>query len=180
MATNREYTEDFNKNVELAEKAENIAQEIIEQFTLDDLFNVRNEPEFYHIGDLITQEGISYEVKDDGRICETGNVFCEYRKHWLNGQIGKGWMYNQGTNYLCVVDQIQKKIYILDFEKLKPLAEKFGEWRFNIWMKDNYTDGRVIPLWKCKKYGALMCTLKYTVENGNYTLIDWKEYGKIA
>ena len=55
---------------------------------------VRDNPEYFHIGDLITADGKGWDVKDDGVIHRTGNVFCETRKHWKSGGHSDGWMMN--------------------------------------------------------------------------------------
>ena len=179
MATNREYTGDFQHNVKVSLKAENIARELIEQLTLDNLVSVRNEPEFYHIGDLLNQSGEGYDVKDDGVIHGTGNVFCEVRKRWKkSGQITDGWMMNGEYTYLVVLDQIDKNIYILDFARLKKIYRSEGFWRYHVDMTDNYTDGICVSLYKCKKFGALLHEAHYKYNDAwdCYEIDKWDSY----
>lgn len=160
MATNREYTKDFNNNVKVSLEAENIAKELLEQLTGKQFYSVRDDPTFYHVGDLITIDGAGYDVKDDGVINWSNNVFCEVRKHWRDGTITDGWMLNGEYTYLVVLDRVKNNIYVLDFEKLKQIY-KSGKPKYGIDMGDNYTDGFAVPLAKCRKQGILTYESKY-------------------
>lgn len=172
MATNREYTEDFKNNVRVSLKAENIAKELLEQLTWDTLTSVRDVPEYFHFGDLLGTDGKFYDVKDDGVIHRSGNVFCETKKRWKeSGKLTDGWMLNSHYDYLVILDQIKKHIYLLDFPSLKKIYRSYGYWRNNVDMGDNYTDGIVVSLDKCRKYDALIDESEYKEENGCYKLV---------
>lgn len=162
--TNREYSKDFKHNVKVSLEAENIAQELLEELTGQQFYSVRSEPEFYHVGDLITIDGKGWDVKDDGVIYRTGNVFCETRKHWNDGTITDGWMLNGEYTYLVVLDRVDKNIYVLDFEKLKKIY-KTGNPKYGINMGDNYTDGFTVSLAKCRKQNALVYEAAYDYED---------------
>ena len=163
MATNREYTENFQHNVDVSFEAEEIAKELLEQLTHQKFYTVRDEPDWFHVGDLTTIEGKGYDVKDDGIIHKSGNVFCEVKKHWLNGQTTDGWMLNGEYDYLVILDQIGKNIYVLDFEKLKKIY-KSGYPKYNIKMGDNYTDGYAVPLKRCRAQGIIVYEASYYYE----------------
>ncbi len=171
MATNRDYTADFRHNVKVSLEAENIARELIEQLTLDNLVSVRDEPEFFHVGDLLNQDGQGYDVKDDGVIHRTKNVFCEVKKHWRSGETTDGWMLNGEYNYLCVLDRVKHNIYILDFPKLQKEYKKIGFPRYGINMGDNLTDGFVVSLKRCRKFGLMVCEGHYEY-NENIDLFE--------
>ena len=160
MATNREYNEDFDHNVKVSFKAENIAKALLEELTHESFYSVRNDPAFYHIGDLITIDGKGWDVKDDGVINRSGNVFCEVRKHWNDGSTTDGWMLNGEYTYLVVLDQVGRNIYVLDFARLKKIY-KTGIFKSNINMGDNRTDGYTISLYRCKKEGVLVYDAAY-------------------
>lgn len=171
MATNRDYTANFKHNVKISLEAENIAKELLEQLTLDTFFSVRDEPEFFHIGDLLDSSGKGYDVKDDGVIHKTGNVFCETKKHWKKGGTTDGWMLNGEYDYLCVLDRVGKHIYVLDFKKLKRIYKHYGRYVHNIDMGDNYTDGFLISLDKCRKYKAMECESAYAFNEDCYEIV---------
>lgn len=170
MATNRDYTKDFQHNVKVSLEAEEIARELLEQLTLDEFVSVRDDPAFYHVGDLLNQNWESFDVKDDGVIHRTGNVFCETRKRWKSsGTVTEGWMLNGEYDYLVVLDRVKHHIYILDFEKLKKVYRTSGHAVYGIDMGDNYTDGFVISLKKCRALGVLIDEAEYEYnDTGHY------------
>ena len=172
MATNRDYTEDFQHNVKVSLKAEQIAQELLEQLTWDEFTSVRDNPAYYHVGDLLDSRGKSYDVKDDGVINATHNVFCETKKRWKSdGSRTDGWMLNSQYDYLVVLDRVGMHIYLLDFSALKRIYKRCGKPVYNNDMGDNYTDGYVISLSKCRYYNALVDESKYVEKNGSVELV---------
>lgn len=171
MATNRNYTEDLRHNIIVSEEAENIAKELLEKYTHQDFVSVRSEEEFFHIGDLLTMDGKGYDVKDDGIIHKTHNVFCETKKHWKStGETTNGWMLNSEYDYLCILDQTDKHLYVLDFKMLKKVYLNYGRAVYNINMGDNYTDGYIIGLSSCRRLGVLVHDIKYTYDE------EWECY----
>lgn len=162
--TNREYNKDFKHNVKVSLEAENIAKELLEELTGKQFYSVRNDPEFFHIGDLITVDGKGWDVKDDGVINWSQNVFCETRKYWPDGDITDGWMLNGEYTYLVVLDRVKKNIYVLDFEKLKKIY-KTGKFKSRIDMGDNYTDGFTVSLAKCRKQNILVYEAAYEYDD---------------
>ena len=168
--TNRNYTANFQHNVKISLEAEEIAQQLLGQLTHKKFVSVRDDPEFFHVGDLLSPDGKGYDVKDDGVIHRTGNVFCEVKKKWKNGGVTDGWMLNGEYDYLVVLDRVDKNIYVLDFKKLKKIYKSHGFYRSNIDMGDNYTDGFVVSLTKCRRLGVLVHEAQYTYDE------DWDCY----
>lgn len=159
---NRNYTEDFQNNVKVSFEAEKIAKDLLEQLTWDTFITVRDDPKYFHVGDLLSSDGKGWDVKDDGVIHRTGNVFCETKKHWkYTGETTDGWMLNGKYDYLCVLDRIDKNIYVLDFNELKKVYKLYGYSRRGINMGDNYTDGFVLSLCKCRNLGLLIYEAHY-------------------
>ena len=171
MATNRNYTADFKHNVKVSLEAEEIARDLLEQLTLDAFVSVRDEPEFFHVGDLLNQNGEGFDVKDDGIIHKTGNVFCEVRKRWKNGAVTDGWMLNGEYDYLVILDRVKQNIYVLDFKKLKRVYRSSGRSVCGIDMGDNYTDGFLISLKKCRALGVVVDEARYTYTGERYDIV---------
>ena len=173
MATNRDYTEDFEHNVDVSLEAEQIAQELLEQLTWDQFTSVRDNPAYYHIGDLLDSHGKSYDVKDDGVVHATHNVFCETKKRWKSdGSRTDGWMLNSQYDYLVVLDRVGRHIYLLDFPELKKIYNRCGKPVYNVDMGDNYTNGFVVSLNKCRQFGVMVDESEYVVEaDGSVNLI---------
>lgn len=170
MATNRDYTADFQNNVKVSLEAENIAKDLLGQLIPNTKFtSVRDDAAYYHIGDLLGNDGKGYDVKDDGIIHRTGNVFCEELKIWKSGIITDGWMRNGQYDYLCILDQIDHHFYVLDFPKLKRVYKNGKDITTD--MGDNDTFGYIYPLRKCREQRILLFETEYYYEeimNYNY------------
>lgn len=159
--TTRNYTKDFYTNTEIALHGEEIVRELLHQLIPDEKFYSEHYNEgAYHLGDIISSKGIYYEVKDDGKIHETGNVFCEERKFWSKKKVTDGWMRTEKPDYLCVLDDVGYNLYVLDFEKLKKIY-KNGNFYALTNMGDNLTGGYCVPLWKCRKHGVIVFETAY-------------------
>jgi hypothetical protein len=174
MATNRNYTEDFQHNVKVSLEAEEIAQQLLWQLTHKKFTSVRDNPEYFHIGDLLSSDGKGYDVKDDGIIHNSGNVFCEVKKKWKSGKVTDGWMLNGEYDYLVILDRVGKNIYVLDFKKLKKIYKPYGFYKNNINMGDNYTDGFIVSLLRCRMLGVIVHEAQYTYDE------DWDCYDIVA
>ena len=166
---NRNYTDDFNNNTEIAREAEEITIDLLYQLIPGTKFkSVHDDPSCFHLGDILSSDGKYYDAKDDGVIHRTGNVFCEEQKYWRNGKTGDGWMRNGQYDYLCVLDMIKHNLYVLDFKKLKKV---YKQGRFiKTDMGDNITSGYCFPLWKCRKMGILVYETEYHYDE------DWDFY----
>ena len=166
---NRNYTTDFNTNTEIAREAEEITIQLLHQLIEGTKFtSVHDDASCYHLGDILSSDGKYYDAKDDGVIHRTGNVFCEEKKRWNSGNITDGWMRNGEYDYLCVLDNVDHNLYVLDFEKLKKVYKQ-GRY-IETYMGDNVTGGYCLPLWKCRKYGILLYEASYHYDE------DWEDY----
>lgn len=154
------YTDDFNRNVEIAKEAESIAKELMTQLIPDSNFiDVSNVSEYYHIGDFMnTNGGEFYDVKEDSCISRTHNVFVEDMKFWNSGKVSYGWMHSEYDN-LVILDTVGKHIYILDFKVLLELVD--GCRHIRTYLGDNETTGYLVPLDRCRRYNALLYEAEY-------------------
>ena len=166
---NRNYTSDFNNNVKVSKEAEDITMQLLHQLVTGVKFkSVRDDQACYHLGDILGSDGEYYDVKDDGVVHRTGNVFCEEKKLWNSGKVTDGWMRNGEYNYLCVLDMIDKNLYVLDFEKLKKVYKQGRFITTN--MGDNRTTGYCFPLRKCREQGILVYETEYVYDD------EWECY----
>lgn len=127
--------------------------------------NVACDEECYHLGDIrITNSAgkiYYFDAKNDGRINETGNVFCEdYKKFYSNSQkIHSGFMRDGKYDILCVIDRIGSKIYFINFSKLKEIYKKY---RFvGTELEDAISYGYVVPISEIEKIGAMEMVVDY-------------------
>lgn len=160
IMVNRNYTTDFNNNTEVARKAEEITIELLEQLIKGVKFiSVHDDEECFHLGDILSSDGKYYDVKDDGVIHRTGNIFAEEMKYWKSGSISDGWMRNGKYDYLCILDMIDHNLYILDFNRFKKMYRKGKFIKTN--MGDNITTGYCVPLWRCREDKCLLYEIQY-------------------
>ncbi len=129
-----------------------------------DFRNVSEDPDYYYKGDLLaldsTGREIGIEIKDDSRIAETGNILCEESVYYIDsGYEGKG---NMSCDYdiYCIVSKTEKKIYILDFKKLRKIYKVFGIAK-EIPHSDQITYCFLVPLWVAKKQGCFVAEIDY-------------------
>lgn len=163
---NERYTTNIKENAEIAREAEEIVIDLLGELITDrQFFSVHDDEECWHLGDIIDTKGKYYDAKDDGRIHKTGNVFAEDRKFWNDGTQTDGWMRNGQYDYLCILDRVKKKIYVLDFNKLKKVYR--GGRYITTNMGDNVTAGFCYPLSKCRKNGILLYETSYDYDE------DW-------
>lgn len=158
---NRNYTDDLQNNAEIAREAEEITIELLHQIADGVTFtSVHDDPKYYHLGDILSSTGKHYDVKDDGVIHRTGNVFAEEKKYWYrSGTFGDGWMRNGKYDFLCVLDMIDHNLYILDFPKFKKIYKQGRYIDTN--MGDNRSYGYCVPLKKCRECGVLLYETPY-------------------
>ena len=161
----REYGVDFYDNAEIALESELIVQELLGKIYEDKQFYSEHYNEgAYHLGDIISDDGVYYEVKDDGVIHRTNNVFTETKKKWKNShKITDGWMYTEKPSYLCVLDMVAQRLFILDFEKLKEIYNRKNRF-ITTDLGDNYSSGYLVPLWKCKENDAIVYATGYSYD----------------
>ena len=87
------------------------------------VIDVRTNPEYQQkdIDFIISGDNVHFytmEVKSDGKMCKTGNIFVE---ECMKRQIGdrKGWLYYCEADILCFIDIVNYYFYFIDWKKLK-------------------------------------------------------------
>lgn len=153
-------TFEFFRDLEAAKPAENLVKEYLTSLGLK-VEDVSDNPFYYHKGDLKVSLPIGdlfIDVKDDRKIAKTGNVFAEEWTTCENGYNAAGFMH-RAYDVLAVVSQEEKKIYFIDFPKLKSFYKKFevGECRTST----QTTLGYKVPLGNIKAHGAMMGIVCY-------------------
>lgn len=153
----------FYADLEKAHKAEELVREVFSSRTsLYSFYDVSNEREYYHKGDIkaIDDDGneIMIEVKDDSRIAETRNVLCEELVVYKDGDFADGNMYSDYEIY-CVVSQPERTIYVIDFSILRA-HYKSGVYA-EIPHSQQTTYCYLCSLGSIKGWGALMAEVKY-------------------
>lgn len=161
--------EKFNEDLAAAKEAEYLVEKYFRLLGSDtyEFRNVSEDADYYYIGDLLAfcADGrrLGIEVKDDSRIAETGNVLCEESVYYIHGDYeGKG---NMQSNYdiYCIVSKTEKKIYIIDFKKLKKIYRAFGMLK-EIPHPDQITYCYLLPLYVIKQQGAFIAEIDYSGE----------------
>ena len=156
----------FNKDLANAKEAEEIVLKTFSANTTKyNFFDVSTDRDYFYKGDIKAVEKetgreIYIEVKDDSRIAETGKVLCEEEVFYKDAcYCGKG---NMKSNYdiYCVVSKQDRKIYVIDFDGLKRIYRKFGEYK-EINHSQQITYCYLLELCRVKQFGALITTVKY-------------------
>lgn len=175
---------DFKRDLLKSKKSEKIALDVLaflgDLDTTGDyaIENVADIEEYWHLGDLLItdRDGLEVfvDVKDDSRIADTRNILCEDKVYYRNTKKkADGFMYS-GYNYLAVVSQPEKKIYIIDFAKLQ---KEYKKGRFIIlnytWQ---YSEIFLYPLDTAIKKGMIMAEIEYEGDSKEYYPISCKKY----
>ena len=154
----------FFTDLEKAKGAEQIALEVLSGYyggwSIED---VSNDKLCYYKGDLkatTTTGAIKYiEVKDDSRIADTKNILCEEFNYIKDAdRMIKGNMFSAGDLY-AVVSQSERKIYLLDYAKLREIYTK-GQYKI-INHAQQVTYCYLLELCRAKQWGALIDTISY-------------------
>lgn len=155
--------------------AELLAYQVMKTIYEDkvDLRYVADVPKFYHRGDIVGRrhedgEITFFDVKNDGEISRTGNIFAETHKYFNNNRKERhsGFMENGEYDYLLIVNQKDKQIYVVDFEVLKEIHKLYRE--VPSYHDDALCYGRIVPLERAKARGALLYTIDYDGVKGGY------------
>ncbi len=130
-----------------------------------------DEKKYWHIGDIectdsLLDETFYIDVKDDGMISKTGNIFAEDNKIFKsNGKKEKGFMRNSEYDYVAVISQPDNKIYMLDFKEWKKYYRQ-GKY-VTSYLSDATCYGFVMPIWKAKRLGIIKYEIDYI------KIFDW-------
>ena len=147
-----------------AKKAEDTVREEFSKLTKDYTFyDVSSQREYFHKGDIkaVAADGreIFIEVKCDSRIAETQNILCEEEVLYFDsGELRKGNFYSDYEIY-CVLSKDERKIYVMDFSKLKA-HYKSGKYK-NIKHWDQITYCYLCSLDDVRSWGAMIAELEY-------------------
>ena len=156
----RDFWNDLN-NAKYAEKlVRETFSQLTDKYTFEDVADIK---EYRYRGDIraTAADGrqIYIEVKDDGRIADTGNVLCEEENFYKDGgYFGKG---NMQSNYdiYCVVSQSERNIYVIDFPTLQANYKK-GQFKI-IHHYDQDTYCYLLPIGTVKRLGGLIAEVSY-------------------
>ena len=161
----------FMKDLARGQKAEQIAIEILRANVPHYNFaSVTNDQYYWHKGDIlgVRTDGklTMFEIKDDSRIADTGNVFCEEEvRYYATGKVQVGFMYND-YEILCILSQQDKKLYLIDFNKLKQIYKRGTPKTAKHATQE--TDGYLVPLALVEANGALLATYSYATGYNNF------------
>lgn len=163
----------FYSDLREAKKGEAIVLNVLKHTTEDYIFSdVSEDKEFYYKGDIKALdsswglEEFYLDVKMDSRIAETCNILCEAKVYYKeSGTYGKGNMQSD-YDYLAIISVSAKRIFIIDFPKLK---KHYKEGRS--YVKDHgeqITYGTLFPMSKAWKYNMVEAVIDYEKRNGGY------------
>lgn len=151
------YTGRIEEDAEAALDAELKTMHLLELLHSDKEFVSRHyDKECWHKGDIEDSEGIFWEVKDCRTIHRTGNVFLEDVDQYGN----PGWLHRCTAKYLCVLDQIDGYLYILDFAEIRLKYRKYL--RKRVASKGGY--GYVISLKELRKNRVVLSQEMYFLD----------------
>lgn len=154
---------EFKEDLAAAKVAEQIAKTAIAAAGYK-VFDVADQPEFYHKGDLQIQlptgELRYVEVKDDSRIADTGNILLEDEVYYkAQDTFVPGNIHGEYDIY-AVVSQSERKIYFFDFARLKEIGTKYGTYK-TIQHPKQYSNCYLLELCRASQFGALIAKINY-------------------
>lgn len=154
----------FWDDLRIARKAEDIVRDTFAALTNAYTFiDVGSQKEYFHKGDIkaVAADGreIMIEVKNDGRIADTHNLLCEESNYYYaTGETIKGNFYSDYQIY-CVVSQAERKIYVMDFSKLKA-HYKSGRYK-EVYHLEQISSFYLCPLEEVRQWGAMIAEIDY-------------------
>ena len=174
--TNQEYYERYMQDVNAHKPAELITTEVLNNLNNGYTFEwVADNEKYFNKGDIkMIKNGKKtkcIDVKDDDEIADTGNFYVEadgWSKQYNYPK--KGWI-SSNYDYVAVISQKIKTIWILSFKRLKEIYNKTdltGGRKVTSDFWDNIKYGYVIPIDKAIELDAVMAKIKYEYD-------DWFE-----
>lgn len=153
----------FEIDLARGQKAEHLVMQVLSQLTNEYTFtHIGNLPDFYHRGDILAQgngEFIYLDIKDDTVIHETYNVLVEEEVYFKDSDYyKKGFAYSD-YDILCVLSRAARKMYFIDFKKLKEFYKQ-GEYK-RINHADQFSECYLVPLGLIRRKGAMVKELNY-------------------
>ncbi len=90
---------------------------------------------------------LSFDLKADTRMAQTGRIFVETGSVVKNGQIMKrGWLYNQNCDYILYYDVQNSKLLVFDLKLLRSHEKYIMNFDLaQIQNKGYTTEGRLVP-----------------------------------
>ena len=174
--TNQEYNKRYMEDVNANRPAELIVLEVLNNlnngYTYED---VAQKEQYYCKGDILMKKNgkktKKIDAKNDGEVADTGNFAVEaggYSK--IYGYRKKGWIDSQ-YDYVAVISQQAKTIWILSFKRLKEVYKDTAltEGRLvtsEFW--DNVKYNYLIPVYKAIELGVVLAKITYEYD-------DWTE-----
>ena len=151
--------EDFAKG----DIGEAIVKEYLEDVLHCTVTDVSQEPKYQQmdIDFLVDRDSFSeqrtVEVKNDYKLAETGNFFCEYDTYKC-GVRYRGWMNKSKADWLFIIQLEGRKIYVLNFNRLKGYCDSHKGLirQFYNYKEDAYTQAVLLPVWKARENKILI------------------------
>lgn len=174
--TREEYDKRYMEDVNANRPAELIVLEVLNNlnngYTYEDVSQIEK---YYCKGDILMKKDgkktKKIDAKNDGEVADTGNFAVEaggYSK--IYGYRKKGWIDSQ-YDYVAVISQQAKTIWILSFKRLKEVYKDTAltEGRLvtsEFW--DNVKYNYLIPVYKAIELGVVLAKITYEYD-------DWTE-----
>lgn len=174
--TREEYDKRYMEDVNANRPAELIVLEVLNNlnngYTYEDVAQIE---QYYCKGDILMKKDgkktKKIDAKNDGEVADTGNFAVEaggYSK--IYGYRKKGWIDSQ-YDYVAVISQQAKTIWILSFKRLKEVYKDTAltEGRLvtsEFW--DNVKYNYLIPVYKAIELGVVLAKITYEYD-------DWTE-----
>ena len=174
--TREEYDKRYMEDVNANRPAELIVLEVLNNlnngYTYVDVAQIEK---YYRKGDILMKKDgkktKKIDAKNDGEVADTGNFAVEaggYSK--IYGYRKKGWIDSQ-YDYVAVISQQAKTIWILSFKRLKEVYKDTAltEGRLvtsEFW--DNVKYNYLIPVYKAIELGVVLAKITYEYD-------DWTE-----
>ena len=174
--TREEYDKRYMEDINANRPAELIVLEVLNNlnngYTYEDVAKIEK---YYCKGDILMKKDgkktKKIDAKNDGEVADTGNFAVEaggYSK--IYGYRKKGWIDSQ-YDYVAVISQQAKTIWILSFKRLKEVYKDTAltEGRLvtsEFW--DNVKYNYLIPVYKAIELGVVLAKITYEYD-------DWTE-----
>ncbi len=119
----------------------------------------------------IPHKGFTVEVKTDGRIWHTGNLFAETAISRPDGHTQDGWLNTSKAKLLAYIDAKGGIAYFIDLRKLRKYIENNRETLHSSSTPNPYDpgsscEGYLIPLWKLLENSCV----------AGYTNVDTRDF----
>lgn len=174
--TREEYDKRYMEDVNANRPAELIVLEVLNNLNNGYTYvDVAQKEQYYCKGDILMKKDgkktKKIDAKNDGEVADTGNFAVEaggYSK--IYGYRKKGWIDSQ-YDYVAVISQQAKTIWILSFKRLKEVYKDTAltEGRLvtsEFW--DNIKYNYLIPVYKAIELGVVLAKITYEYD-------DWTE-----